>query len=372
METQLIQIQKLKKFYLKILNNLDFGIIIVDKDWNIKFLNRYLKNFLKLKKSSARRNLFKTFSRKPHLKKLSKILKESIHKNKNQRKPTETTTKLIINDQTKYIKIKIFGTLFEEEEEEEEVLITITDITELEELNRSLILSGKFSILGTIGSGLAHEIKNPLTIIKGHLYLLKDKCSIYNDTELDHSFKIISKQSDRIQNIINLLLSFAKENNNKEFRVNLSEIIKKSISMCLPTAIKKRIRIINKVNRNIFIHGIEMELEELFLNLLLNSIDAINHNYGKIIINEIIMKKDKKNNIVITISDNGAGIPPEIVDKIFDPFFTTKEKGSGLGLSICYRIMKNHNGIIKIVSEPDEGTKVILKFPLINIGEDYA
>jgi len=361
MEFQLKKIEELKDFYLKILNNLDFGILIIDREGNIKFINTFLKDFFNLDKNSINKNLFIYFKGISHLEPFVKRIKECVSQNE----ANEITIKLIIQEQTKFLKIKVFNSLLEND-----VLIIITDVTELEELSRSLILSGKFSILGTIASGLAHEIKNPLTIINGHLYLLEDICSKYSDNDILHSLTVIEKQTSRIQDIVNLLLNFGKDNFSKKIKVNLSEIIKKSVSMCLPNAIKKKIKIINRVNKNIFISGVKIELEELLLNLLLNSIDAINHENGEILITYILPIEEKKKDIItIMISDNGEGIPDEVLDKVFDPFFTTKEKGSGLGLSICYKIMNNHNGNIKILSEQGKGTKVMLTFPLCNEGE---
>ncbi len=256
-----------------------------------------------------------------------------------------------------YLAIKILGNIFEEEEEE--VLITVKDETELKELRNAMELMDKFSLIGTLASGLAHEIKNPLTVIKGHIYILK---TLTENPEVLDSINVISYQTERILKIINMLLNFSKNSNTEKCKLNLTELIKNTIIITNPNAIKKGVKIINNMRNTYYINGSKMEIEELFLNLILNAVESINHSNGMVIINA----SEDKNYLNITIEDNGPGIPEEVLPDIFNPFFTTKPDGNGLGLSICYKIVKSHNGKIKVESKKNKGTTIFLKLPLYN------
>ncbi len=349
------EIKKLKSFYLKILNNLDFGILILNSGFDIKFTNKYFREMFNIVTEIQHKNIFKIDSIK------SLFFKKFIERLKDINLYNYGEYKFVLNIGNKCEKdivTKIFGNLFEEEEEEEEVLITVKDITKIEELNRTVRLMDKFSLVGTLAGGLAHEIKNPLTVIKGYIYILEKELK---SKEYLNMMRVISTQTDRILNSINLLLNFAKSSSLEKKRLNLSSIIKNVVIMSTPHAMKNDVRLINEVKESFYIKGIKLELEEVFLNLILNGIEAINHPEGKVIING---EKRWDDRVVISISDNGSGIERNIMKRIFDPFFTTKSKGTGLGLSICYKVIKEYDGDIKIKSEVNKGTTVNVILPL--------
>jgi|Deesub1362B_J571_1020462.scaffolds.fasta_scaffold00310_27 signal transduction histidine kinase len=213
--------------------------------------------------------------------------------------------------------------------------------------------------IGEMASGLAHEIKNPITGIKTALEIIAEEIS-----EEDSHREIISEvlnQTERIETIIQDLLSYAKPKEPKFIRTDLSRCINQVINLAKTQIRRKEIEINFFPSKNITYAYIDPDqIQQVVLNLILNSIQAI-ETKGKI---EIKIVEDKNNRFKILVSDNGQGIKKENLSKIFKPFFTTKHRGTGLGLSICKRIIEKHQGTIEVKSEEGKGTTFTISLPL--------
>ncbi len=220
-----------------------------------------------------------------------------------------------------------------------------------------MLRAEKLSALGQFASGLAHEIKNPLTSVK---LLLQE--SIESQSPLEkRDLEIIEKELNRIDKIVKDFLSFARVNKRELKLVNLSELIGNVVELCRGEIEKAGIDLeIHSPLPVIEIYGDEDGLKQVIINLLLNSFQAINGKGGKIEIKLQKIGKQAKINIV----DTGLGIPKRFLPHIFDPFFTTKKEGTGLGLSIVSRIVKEHRGKIEVFSEEGKGTNVEIILPL--------
>jgi two-component system, NtrC family, sensor histidine kinase HydH len=226
---------------------------------------------------------------------------------------------------------------------------------------RKLLQAEKFSLLGQMVTSIAHEIKNPLGSIKGAIQILRDKQT--PEADKVEFASIIEKEVDRLDNVVRDYLSFAKPVTLKISDVDLGQVIKDAIDQIKLQRGSQNVEINFKVSDIPLIKGDSDRLHQLFLNILLNSVQAMSDG-GKI---EITCEPDDGTQrywLECRIMDNGPGIPPDNFGKIFEPFFSTKVQGTGLGLATVKSIVTEHRGIIKAESVVGDGTTFIILFPL--------
>jgi PAS domain S-box-containing protein len=230
----------------------------------------------------------------------------------------------------------------------------IHDITEYEKLKEDMTKLDRLNLVGEMAAGVAHEIRNPMTVIKGYLQFLSKNVS----DSMVEQFCLVLCELERIEQIITDFLSLARNKLVENKKQDLNAIIKGIIPLIATNAMERDIEL--KVN---LAEGLphlllnEKEIKQLFLNLVRNGIEAMDH-HGTLII-ESILEGDM---VSLSVADCGCGICKENQEKIFDPFFTTKESGTGLGLSVCAGIVRRHNGIIEVQSEEGKGTRFIITF----------
>ena len=227
---------------------------------------------------------------------------------------------------------------------------------ELKRTYKELAFRERMAEIGKFSTMIAHELKNPLGIIKGSVDILskEDTPKHLRETMLSY----IADEIRRLNKLIENFLSFARPMPALKSQININNLIEKLTSL-LPQDEKKSFSIETQLAELPMIEVDEAQITQALLNLLNNSIDAIKEE-GKIILRT--KKEDKW--VIIEIQDNGCGIPEDVRDRIFEPFFTTKEKGMGLGLSIVKKIVDNHQGIIEIKSNIGEGTVFTIKLPI--------
>ncbi|MGG3467788.1 ATP-binding protein [Neobacillus pocheonensis] len=232
--------------------------------------------------------------------------------------------------------------------------------TEREKEHHALInslsrLSEKQATAGQLAAGIAHEIRNPITAIKGFLQLIMGE---YDGSKV--YFQIINSEIDRIEIILKELMVLAKPSKQKYESVNLQVLLDQVITLMVPQAHLNNIHIEKQFDfTNTCILGDNNQLKQVFINYIKNAIEAmpdggILHIHGSPIVDRIVK---------ICISDQGSGIPPELLNQIGQPFFSTKENGTGLGLLVSRQIIKEHKGDIYIESDPT-GTSIHVKLPL--------
>ena len=230
------------------------------------------------------------------------------------------------------------------------------DITEKKKAEELLLKSEKLSVVGELAAGVAHEIRNPITTIKGFVQLFQQ-----GSTKPEY-FDIVSEEFIRLEEIIGDFLGLAKP---KE--INL----KKSNAQDLLTYLKKLI--ISETNRNNIQFTIDIEaglpeimcdlnqMKQVFINLVKNSIEALPTGGGVVKVTATV----DRSSVLFSVSDNGVGISPERIERLGEPFYSNKEKGTGLGLMVSYRIVKEHQGTITIKSELNKGTTVEVRLPAV-------
>jgi signal transduction histidine kinase len=229
---------------------------------------------------------------------------------------------------------------------------------ELKRTQRQLIRSEKLAALGQLSASLAHEINNPLGIIKNYLLILSETLEAGNSDRA--SFKIIKDEVDRIARIVKSLLDFSRPGKDDVSPLDLSATLKETIALVNRQFLRKKITIELRLPENLpRIQGSEDQLKQVFLNLLINSKDSMPEG-GDI----TISAQDTDEAVQIEFSDTGCGIAQENMPRIFDPFFSTKPggKGTGLGLWICYGIMERHGGAVQAVRK-EKGISFVLTFP---------
>jgi len=257
--------------------------------------------------------------------------------------------------------------------------IESTDI-ERDRLHHQLIQAGRLVEIGEMAAGFAHEINNPLQIIRNEKALIgvllsdmkaDQQVAPSNElTELEESLDQIELQIGRCANITQAILKFSRQNEPASVDIDLSRFIPEIIQMISKKAFLSDIEIVQKISKDTpKIHGDPTQLQQVMLNLFNNSIDAIEEekkNDAGLL--EIRCQKTADHKVELSISDNGRGISPENQKKLFTPFFTTKPvgKGTGLGLSVCYGIIDAMGGTISVESEFGFGTTFTIVLPAAN------
>lgn len=239
---------------------------------------------------------------------------------------------------------------------------------ELQDAQFSLIQSEKMASLGTLSAGLAHEINNPIAGLKNCLRRIKEDPN--NEEQRVKYLELMNDAVLKIENVVGGLLNFTRKQEMKMEQVYFPDIIENVLLLSSFQLEKSRISLVKKYSDNLpFCTGSSNHLEQLVLNLLLNSIDSINEKMqnnlkyvGEI---DFVLSFSHKE-VIFEIRDNGIGIKQENLQSIFDPFFTDKKirQGTGLGLSVCYNIVQQHNGTITAVKNKLDGMTFRISIPI--------
>ncbi len=244
------------------------------------------------------------------------------------------------------------------------VVYILKDITETRRLKDQIYHLDKLSSLGTLTSGVAHEINNPLTGIIGYTEMLLMK---QPDETMSKYLKNIYDSALRCKRIVENMLTFSRQSSAIKNPENINDIIDRTVELHEYWLKSTNIEIVKNYEEVPFVSVDHQQIQQIVLNLIINAEQAIadTDRRGRIEFSTSFRKKSK--NILIKVSDNGNGIPQDILPKIFDPFFTTKpvNKGTGLGLSIAHGIIAEQGGTIEAKSEAGKGTSFTIKLPVI-------
>lgn len=242
------------------------------------------------------------------------------------------------------------------------VLTFTRDITEREQAKSELLRANQISVVGQMAVGLAHEIKNPLAGIKATIEVLAADLDLPKDDQ--NLLLQVNSEIVRMERLLKNLLRFARPPQPHLEATSLHQLIEhtiRNIEITVAKTTTKRIRFI----KDLCVESPKIEidpeqLQQVFLNLYLNAVDAI---AGTGTVSTRSQLDTKNHQVIIDISDNGAGMLPSTQENLFKPFFTTKSKGTGLGLAICLRLIEQHKGKLLVKSEPDKGTTFTIILP---------
>jgi two-component system NtrC family sensor kinase len=237
---------------------------------------------------------------------------------------------------------------------------------EIQKAHRQLIQAEKLASLGQLAAGVAHELNNPLTGVISFAHFILQRTP-ETQKEDRNDLEIIIEQAERCAKIIKSLLTFSRIHQTDKHIININDVVKDTLEMIKTNEKFYHISFnIQSSTSPLYIKGDATQLQQVFLNILINAADAMK---GKGNISLITRIGECKEGLCaeIILSDTGPGIPETEIEKIFEPFFTTKPvgKGTGLGLSVSHGIVKNHGGTIDVSTIKDKGTTFSIKIPLI-------
>ena len=244
-------------------------------------------------------------------------------------------------------------------------LIIVDDITERVELEGQLSQAEKLSSIGLLAAGVAHEVNTPLAVISSYAQMLAKQ--VNGDAKKSELLDKITRQTFRASEIVNSLLNFSRTSSTEFTNVDLNRVIQDTLMLLEHQLKVARVKVVQELQPELPpIYGNTGKLQQVFLNLFLNAKDAMPAG------GTLMVSTQNGHNVQVTVADTGNGIAQEHIARIYDPFFTTKSKpktghsgGTGLGLSVTYGIIQEHAGKIRVSSQPGEGTKFTMEFPLM-------
>lgn len=233
----------------------------------------------------------------------------------------------------------------------------IRDITEAKRVERELGRLDRLNLIGEMAAGISHEIRNPLTTVRGFLQILgvKEECAKYKEY-----FDLMIDELDRANVIITEFLAIGKNTPVKLEKQNLNKIIKAISPLIQADAMGYNIYLETELGDIPSLLLDEKEIRQVILNLARNGLEAMAQG-GRLIIKTYTEEEE----VILVVKDNGKGIEPEVLEKLGTPFFTTKDNGTGLGLAICYSIVEKHNAVIDVKTDKS-GTTFYIRFPIAN------
>ncbi|GIN56030.1 sensor histidine kinase [Lederbergia ruris] len=217
-------------------------------------------------------------------------------------------------------------------------------------------------IIGRLAAFFAHEIRNPLTSIIGFSQFLEQDQTVKTNPKISQYLSIIKDEALRMESLIQELLVLATTDFQKDHLsiINVKYMVEKTIAVFKMQPEYENVQFSTDLLDEIYITGNESRMKQLLVNLMNNAIEA---SEGECVIHTRLKKEDK--DVWIFITDNGKGIPEDLIDHLFSPFFTTKEDGTGVGLPICKAIVETLNGELSIQNQQPKGTQVRIRLPLI-------
>ena len=243
------------------------------------------------------------------------------------------------------------------------IVVVMSDVTDASSLQSKLMHAEKMAAVGQLVSGVAHEVNNPLTAILGFADLLMENTDVPESARKD--LRVILQEAQRTKQIVQNLLSFARQMPPQRKPVQLNPILKRTVQLRSYDLQSRGVSVTENLRDHLpFIIGDSHQLQQVFLNILNNAYDAVRDKTEGPRIE--ISTACKDDHVEVTFRDNGSGISQ--AERIFDPFFTTKRvgEGTGLGLSICYGIVKEHGGEILCSNNSDgEGATFSVRFPAV-------
>ena len=356
-ETYIVKktLNEMKDYTAKLLETMDNAVISVDNKGNIKTFNRKSEEIFGKKREEV----------------LNKDCQEVLNLNINEKslfkkcllEKKNIAREIILDEKGLKKKILDINTSFltDESGEINGVVAVIRDVTEIKDLNEEVARHKRLAALGKLSAGIAHEIRNPLSSIRGLAQFVYNSFSKADERKED--LNTIIQEVDRLNKLVVQVLDFAKLKKPNLTRFSLNNLIRKITELFKLEIKDKQIKFSLELTPDVSqIQADEDQIRQSLMNVIINAIQAIPKK-GKIKIKTEKALLKGVPAIKLIIEDSGIGIPEKDFTQIFDPFFSTKEKGSGLGLSIAYKLIEAHRGEIKVESKEGEGTKFVIFLP---------
>lgn len=242
-------------------------------------------------------------------------------------------------------------------------VVTVEDISEVKALTEQLIRADRLAALGELTAGVAHEVRNPLGIIRASVQLVEE--ADCDTARVHEATGVIKQEIDRLDKVIKALLDFGRPARPTLVRTDVEEVLRDVVLFTRRFAGKRRVRIRESYAGGLPpVLGDPDQLKQVFLNLVTNAVQVMGEEGGSV----EVRSGAQDGFVVAQVKDNGPGIPAEEIGKVFDPFYSKRAGGTGLGLTIVHRIVDEHDGHIEVRSVADEGTTFTVSLPAETVG----
>jgi two-component system, NtrC family, sensor kinase len=353
LEQKALQIERLKDFSENIVASLKIGVVTVDLENRVESWNPQLEDLLEIPRTNALgRKLTEVLPSDLAAEIVSRSGAEHVSGIYKFRLQTREGRQAVINASIAPLVGKNGANLGR--------LVLLDDITHRMRLEEQMLQTEKLTSLGLLAAGVAHEVNTPLAVISNYIQMLAKQ--IPADDPRQKTIERIVKQTFRASEIVNNLLNFSRTGAAEFTEVDLNSVLEDTLSLVQHPFKTARVSVIKNYKDHLpVVLGSITRLQQVFLNLFMNARDAMPG--GGML---QVRTAAQNGSVEVEVSDTGSGIPPEHLQRIFDPFFTTKAsgRGTGLGLSVSYGIIKEHAGKIDVRSTPGQGTSFRLEFPV--------
>lgn len=342
--------------YEDVLEHIDNGIMLFDEEGILTFMNKQMYSILELNPHSvlgcSMAHLLSNIQ-------LSRFKKKQLLRGYREMIKLGKPVYEFVDEYGRYWRV----TLCSGAEMKGGSLLTFKEISDYKLIEQTAYQNDSLAMLGKLSASIAHEIRNPLTAIRGFIQLLHPHLHLLGKEEYA---KIILAEIDRANDIIHEFLTSSKPSVPQVAMIPVAALLKEVALLTESEALMKGCEInLLPLQGDMIISGDIKQMKQVVLNMIRNAMEAINEKVddsaGKI---EIGARREGAE-VRIFVSDNGKGMDICTLDRLFNPFFTTKENGTGLGLSVSEKIIKNHGGYISVSSRVNEGTRFVISLPLI-------
>jgi len=347
----------------RILSNMRGGVIAVDTDGAVTTVN------------TGATDIFGPIELGQHMSKITPQVARILQRTLEDRRAISDFETVIVSPDSERIPVVMSSSCLETGEGEVTgSMVVLYDLTQVKRLEQNVQRAHRLSSIGTLAAGMAHEIKNPLVSIKTFSQLLLDR---YDDPDFRTTFTdIVPHEVERIDSIVTRLLHFARPRPANFAPHNLRGIIEEVLVLVENQMRKGNVTVeADFPGPDVSVYGDEQLLHQVFLNLVLNAIDAMKDMRTGATLkvhveyDRMVLRRNGRDPLPdadcvrVSLSDTGVGISAESLDRIFTPFYTTKDEGTGLGLAVVHGIVTEHGGSIFVESEPGEGTTFVITLP---------
>lgn len=339
-----------------IIESIKSGVIAVNTDLLVTVLNKGARDLLNLDQSCVGLNIVEAIQYEEVRSSILELMNETVIHQK-----VEVT--IANNDTLSVIRISVYPLSFEEITKG--YVIILDDITELKLLQKQLSRNEKLAALGELSSGIAHEIRNPLGIIKAIEQTMKKELS--DNPEVVKELEIIDEEIERANRVVKGLMEFGKPSKQEIIVCTIDSLIDEVLTIMNKYISQHSIQVSFTSGDHLMIAADKDQLKQAFINIIFNAAQAMTEG-GKL----TISTSTHNDKYVRTVfADTGIGIDKENLERVFNPFFTTKEQGTGLGLPLVQRIIDEHGGMVNVTSRKNEGTAVEILLPVWKENKNY-
>lgn len=343
--------------YERVLQQMDCAIVLFDEDGMLYFINVEMAKMLQVSRKELIGCTLSGLLRHPSISRdkrrmILKIYRETIIRRQRYNEYSDKQGRT-------YLVTFTYG-----EQMDGDYLFSIKDVSDYKRIEQTAVQNDKLAILGKIAASIAHEIRNPLTSIRGFIQLLRPHLIQLGK---DEYARIILAEIDRANDIIFEFLNSSKPTAPFTSEISISTLIRDVVLLTESDAVMKGCQIIydeKEMDHSLIVSIDSKQIKQVFLNMFRNAIDAIIEVLDKRQGCIHIWAERELKHVAVFIRDNGAGMDERTLERLFDPFFTTKDEGTGLGLSVSYRIVRNHGGTIEVKSKLEEWTEFVIRLPI--------